>query len=454
MDSVKDVGRWSWKYAVVKFLAKTAFRLFYRKIRVTGKENIPAGGGLIFAANHQNALMDALAVIMTVGYQPVYLARADIFRKPIIASILMFLKIMPVYRFRDGVESMGQNEDTFEKTSAVLKSGGCIGIMPEGNHGEMKRLRLLKKGIFRIAFKAFEEFDSQQDIKIVPVGIDYSNTSRLFEELVVNYGKPLSVKDYLHLYEKHPQKGINAMKDDLAESMRPLIIDIKDESNYYKDRLLSIIGSSMVRIKLAGKNSGVPGNFEITRMFSRVMYEYFEMNPDEAVLIRSESTKLIDLLDDNRISHEIAGDPGKTQAFILAASRIVCFPFFIAGYLLNIIPWFIIHLALKKLKDPQFISSFKFVLGFILVPLNYLLLGLLFFSFLPVIVATSLLLATPLTGYLAYNCYRQSFKTREVIHFREICANNPDIEVSFLEMRNNIIKSLEPVILTSSKKLK
>jgi 1-acyl-sn-glycerol-3-phosphate acyltransferase len=454
MDPVKNIGQWSWKYAVVKFLAKTAFRLFYRKIFVNGRENIPEGGGLIFAANHQNALMDALAVIMTVGYQPVYLARADIFRNPIIARILTFLKIMPVYRFRDGVETMGQNEDTFKKTSAVLKSGGCIGIMPEGNHGEMKRLRLLKKGIFRIAFKASEGSGSQQDIKIVPVGIDYSNTSRLFEELVVNYGKPLSVSEYLHLYEKHPQKGINAMKDDLAGSMRPLIIDIRDELNYYKDRLLSIIGSSMVRKKFDDSNSVLPGIFEIRRMFSRVMYDYFEMNPDEAVRIRSESKKLLDLLDENRVSHEIGGDPVNTPTFFLAITRIICFPFFIAGYLLNILPWFIIHLVLKKLKDPQFISSFKYVMGFILVPLNYLLLGLLFFSFLPVIVATLLILAAPLTGYLAYNCYRKSQKIKEVIHLRDACTRNPDIEAAILEIRENIIRSLEPVILNSYKKLK
>ena len=450
----KKTGRWSWKYEIVKFLARTAFYLFYRRVYVTGRENVPDGGGLIFAANHQNALMDALAVIFTGKYQPVYLARADLFRNRMIARILLFLKIMPVYRFRDGVESMGRNEDTFEKTSAILSEGGCIGIMPEGNHGDEKRLRILKKGVFRIAFKAAEIYDGSLDVKIVPVGLDYSNTKRVFEELVVNFGKPMPVSEYLELYAVHPQKGINAMRKDLAESMQSLMIDIRDESNYEKDKLLLDIGSPLLKKQFSGRSSRTFNRFEVSRVFSQAMYEYFEKNPGQADQTRLKSATLAEMLNKYEISPGSIEKHGSYKTLLSVARRVLCFPLFIAGYILHIIPYIVIHIALKKLKDPQFISSFKFGIGFVLIPLNYILLATLFFSCLPAAVAAMLLAAVPVTGIIAYrcNCHSQDFK--EKMYFRRISRYDKEFAGTVYRLRSAIIKDMAPVFSLAEEKLK
>lgn len=71
--------RWSPGYAALKSYITLVHRIYYKKVFVQGKENIPANKPVIFAPNHQNALMDALAVISTVNKQPVFLARADMF---------------------------------------------------------------------------------------------------------------------------------------------------------------------------------------------------------------------------------------------------------------------------------------------------------------------------------------------------------------------------------------
>lgn len=54
-------------------------RLFYKTIVIEGKDNIPNNSPIIFAPNHQNALMDPLAVLYGSKRQIVFLARADIF---------------------------------------------------------------------------------------------------------------------------------------------------------------------------------------------------------------------------------------------------------------------------------------------------------------------------------------------------------------------------------------
>ncbi len=450
----KKIGRWSWKYEIVKFLVRAAFYLFYRRIYVLGRENVPDGGGLIFAANHQNALMDALAVILTSKYQPVYLARADLFRNPMIARILFFFKIMPVYRFRDGVDSMDRNEETFEKTSAILSGGGCIGIMPEGNHGDQKRLRTLKKGVFRIAFRAAEIHDKSLDIKIIPVGLDYSSTTRVFEELVVNYGKPLQVSEYLDLYDLHPQKGINAMRRDLAKSMKSLMIDVKDESNYGKDELLLDIGFPLLLNQLSGRLSGSLNRFEVRRVFTRSMYEYFENNPGQADQTRLKSATLSELLSRYEVSPRSIEKHGRYKNILLVAERVLCFPLFIAGYFLHIIPYVAIHIVLKKLKDPQFMSSLKFGVGFVVIPLNYILLAFLFFCNFPAAIAVIILAAVPVTGFIGYlcNCHSQEYKNK--MHFRRICRNNKDFAGAVEKLKSAIIKDLAPVLSLAEEKLK
>jgi 1-acyl-sn-glycerol-3-phosphate acyltransferase len=325
MDTEANVGRVTRRYSIIRLFVRMAFYFFYKRIHISGRANIPDGGRLIFAANHQNALMDALSVILTNNYQPVYLARADLFRKPFIARMLGYIKMMPVYRFRDGYETMGHNEDTFEITSRVLASGGCVGIMPEGNHGDQKRLRGLKKGIFRIAFRAGELCENNRDVKIVPVGLDYSKAEGFYEELVVNYGKPLAVSDYSELYRIHPQKGINAMKKDLSASLQSLIIDVKDENNYEADKLLIEIGR-LEKFRRQKTLNGPATGFNYSRAFCQAMYDYFESNPEQAVKLRKDSGILNGILNSFGFSLDSMKILSNTSVLISKLKRTTLFP--------------------------------------------------------------------------------------------------------------------------------
>src|SRR5665647_1213680 len=103
----ENIEKYSKRYALLKSIAGFWHNnVFYRKVIVLGLDNIDPENHLIFAPNHQNALMDALAVLFTHKGQPVFLARADIFKRKAIASFLYFIKILPVYRIRDGFSKL------------------------------------------------------------------------------------------------------------------------------------------------------------------------------------------------------------------------------------------------------------------------------------------------------------------------------------------------------------
>lgn len=105
--------------------------IFYRRVIVLGKDTVDFSVPTIFAPNHQNALMDAMAVLCTLDRQLIFLARADIFRKKFVAKILYFLKMLPVYRIRDGFEAVKQNDDTFRDTLRVMENRNGVVILPE-----------------------------------------------------------------------------------------------------------------------------------------------------------------------------------------------------------------------------------------------------------------------------------------------------------------------------------
>jgi len=80
MSNIYDFTR---SYSLVRRYVLFTFKRFYGEYIVNGRENIPEKGPVIFASNHLNALMDALAVISTLPHKVpiVYLARADYFKK-------------------------------------------------------------------------------------------------------------------------------------------------------------------------------------------------------------------------------------------------------------------------------------------------------------------------------------------------------------------------------------
>jgi len=229
----QDIEKYSAGYALLKsVLAFWHNNIFYRKIIVVGRENIDPDQSLIFAPNHQNALMDALAVLFTHKGQPVFLARADIFKRKAVASFLYFLKILPVYRIRDGFSSLKENDDIFLKTIDVLKNKNGLVILPEGDHVGFRRLRQLKKGICRVAFQADEATSFSLKIKIIPVGIEYSHYTRLRQVLTVVYGRPIEVSEFHQIYTESPEKALNELRSRLSEEIKRLMVHIESKEDY------------------------------------------------------------------------------------------------------------------------------------------------------------------------------------------------------------------------------
>ncbi|HNT93889.1 MAG TPA: 1-acyl-sn-glycerol-3-phosphate acyltransferase [Bacteroidales bacterium] len=382
--------------------------IFYRKVIALGKDNIDFSVPTILAPNHQNALMDAMAVICTLNRQLVFLARADIFRKKVVARILYFLKILPVYRIRDGFDAVRQNDETFRDTMRVMENRNGVVILPEGNHATYRKLRQLKKGICRIAFQTAEASGFSKEINIVPVGLEYSHYWRFRQVLTVVYGHPIHVSEYYESYRANPNRAIVELRDRLSDEMKKVMVHIEDEENYDAiNELRSIVNEKYSdRIRY-------PKLFRDQRLINKVN-ELRTADPESYSELCNESMTVKSLASQLKVTYrhlrKKKHSPG--WLFLSALLLLASLPVFIAGAALNILTFQVAYLQAIKSKDPAFISTarYGFFLGlsFIFGPL-YLILALIFIK--PWWLAILAFMMIPVLGILAWNWFLLFIRT-------------------------------------------
>ena len=378
--------------------------VFYRKVIVLGRENIKPEDHIIFAPNHQNALMDALAVLFTHKGQPIFLARADIFKRKTVAAILYFLKILPVYRIRDGFSSVKGNDEIFVKTIDVLKNKNGLVILPEGDHAGFRRLRQLKKGICRVAFQSDEATDFTLKIKIIPVGLEFSNYSRFRQVLTVVYGKPIEVSEYFDSYKVSPERALNELRARLSDEMKGIMVHIESEEDYEAiDELRSMINgrfSDDIRFPKLFKDRILVNKMNLLKL----------SNPALFSRICSLSIKIKEKAKEFNTDYRLLAKRKHPLGWLIAGmiGIVITFPLFIYGNIFNLTFLEIPNLQIRKIKDPQFHSSIRYgislALAFVFLPL-YLILSLFIFS--SWWLGLLIFLTLPLSGLFAWNYYLQ-----------------------------------------------
>ena len=442
----QKLSKRSFGYTLLRtLLVSTAYFLFYRKVDVIGAKNVPNTGPIIFAPNHPNALMDALSIIYTKDRQPVFVARADIFKKPLIIAILNFLRILPIFRKRDGGIASDNNQETFDVILKTLHNGQAIGIMPEGTHNEIKRLRMLQKGVFRMAMQAQEEFGNTPMIKIVPVGLDYSSTNKFRSDVMINYGKTIDVSDFYDLYVENPARAFKQMQDVMMEKMREGMIDIANEQYYSEIEFLRKLYQRQAAQRLGLDLRKAEHRLQTQQKIIAALENCNLTNPDEmselCLSVRNYRTILQKYnFEDGLIKSQPYSLAGLLGRSILALLGIL---FCILGLIFNYLPFKVSDIASHKVKDPQFISSVQFVIGMLLFPLYHFIMTVLLVIFIPCIWGKIIipLLMIPL-GIFTWNYFLAMKKLGAQFRFR-FCKLSKNHEIQeAIELRKNIFKKL------------
>ena len=135
-----------WALEICRPIVRITCRLFWR-IRWFNTEHIPAGGGLIIAANHQT-YADAFWISVPVKRPVRYLAWDAAFNWPVVGYFLRRFGAWPL-------QLEGTDPKPIRQSLQFVREGGVVVIFPEGGRGNPDgSMRKFKPGAVRMAMEA------------------------------------------------------------------------------------------------------------------------------------------------------------------------------------------------------------------------------------------------------------------------------------------------------------
>lgn len=155
-------------------ISRIYFKLFF-KLEVIGHENIPKTGGVLLCTNHISNL-DPPLVGSAMEREVHFMAKGELFEKPILKSLLPKINAFPVRR--------GMSDKQALKSGlSLLREGKVLGLFPEGTRSKDKKLG---KGLAGAGF-----FALRTDAQVIPAAI--MGEYKRFKPLTVVYGEPIDM---------------------------------------------------------------------------------------------------------------------------------------------------------------------------------------------------------------------------------------------------------------------
>jgi 1-acyl-sn-glycerol-3-phosphate acyltransferase len=209
-------------------------RSFFRNISVQGREHLPPRGPLIFASNHPNALIDPVLLMACLReYRIRFVAKAPLFRIPVLAWILRWIGAIPVVR-RMEAEGGVDYSAFFAACVDALAAGDSVAIFPEGRSLPLPYLSPLKTGAARLAFLAREH---GVDACIVPVGLNYEQGAVFRSAVVVSIGPALFPGQWVQRGKSDPKGEIQGLTNKITRSLEGHLF----QAETYRDRELMFL---------------------------------------------------------------------------------------------------------------------------------------------------------------------------------------------------------------------
>jgi 1-acyl-sn-glycerol-3-phosphate acyltransferase len=438
--------KWSFLYWLVKPLVHFGWWLFHRKIVILGKENIPRNKPVIFAGNHPNALNDDLSIVFSVPHQVVWLGRAGLFESRFSLPFLKFIRVIPVYRIRDGKEALAQNDLTFGIAANVLMHNKAIGLYPEGGNSLNRKMIQHKKAIPRIVFLAAEKTNFSIDIQIVPVGLFFDQQHNYGRKLLVQFGKPLEAKSYYDHYKQNPHKATMALRNDLHQAILTMTLNYNTSTLFEGFEALREIGSKPLLRKQDLRDTMINRFRTDQKLIAQLDREEAE-HPEKAGILAERGLTFLQQLKKVGVRNWLIDKSEEKiwKLFLYMLFLLITSPLFLYGFLLNAIPFFTIdHLVKRLIKNIFFRGTFSFGTGVLLFPLVWAIETIVVSFFLHGWIYRLLfLISLPFAGKFAFHWYLMLRKSIGRFRWLVIKHFHPALHQDIHREKQEILEQIE-----------
>lgn len=397
----------------IRAVLRLALRVYFRRIEVIGLENVPPDSPVIFVLNHPNGLVDPAFLLCLAPRRVAFVAKAPLFRMPVIGYLVRALDSLPAYRRQDEGQDPARNIETFNAARQLLARGVTIGICPEGVSHDEPRLKPLKTGAARIALAAASSGDAI-DLKIVPVGLYYTEKTTFRSSALLYFAEGLPVKPVtLEPDGTPPREAVRELSDQIETALREVMLHAEQEE------ALSLIERaeqifSAAEVGEHDEEQRLGRSLELRQRFLAGYAFYRSRAPRrldaiEARIVRFEyemkqaGIDPADLSLPETAAHTIFGLLAQVLTCVLLAplaffGAIVHYPAYrLAGFLSR---RFARH-------EQDVLSTFKIISAMLLFPLSWIVIAIVSWRLAGWSIGVAALIITPLCGYVAVRFFEE-----------------------------------------------
>jgi len=443
-------------YPFLKQLIKASLFFFFKHIVVNGKEHIPDKGPLILVANHPNTFMDPLLIASITRQRIGFIGNAGIFSNKIIAKILRFFHVIPIFRKKDlqpGEKS--DNKQAFMQCHDYLSRQGTFLIFPEGTSYYELKLREIKTGTARIAlsYEALKNFEG--NLKIIPIALDYSDAIQFRSIVSITVCPAITVAAYKQKYEQHEFDAVVQLTEDIRKELAK---NIPHTSGKEQEEFL--LKAHQFYTTFYAPQSALQKNpkqsLEVRNQVSKALQFLQEKNANLYGNTQSKVLQFFKMVKMEGLTPDIISNSffNKNKLFVLAFSMVkflVLFPIYILGLGFNYLPYILPEKIFKLLKlDIEYKAPVQMIAGLLTFPLFYTGIIWLYRIYISTEFWQTLLLlfVMPLTGYFTMYYYAAMKRFIKLLHYNFFMEKSKKQKI--IALRDEILNIVEE----AGKKLK
>ncbi|QEH38356.1 2-acyl-glycerophospho-ethanolamine acyltransferase [Aquisphaera giovannonii] len=389
-------------------MARLALHLFFRRIEVEARHNAPPVGPVLFVPNHTNALVDPLVLMTSLRREVTITAKDLLGRNPLLRWLMAALGVVTFHRRSDvgkGAD-LRANVRSLQLCREILAGGGAICIFPEGVSHSDPGLRGFHAGPARIALDYLKKDGNPGRLRIVPVGLLYTEKDRFRSGVWLRFGHPIDVARWA---QAHPLAGPAELTAELERQVRALTLN-------YESRRESAILSWTAEIAatraeapaaLGGEDRPVADWF---RLLGRLQAGYRELLRSDPRAARELARRIrrhrSELRRAGIAPHEVylPMHPGRAAFFLVRELElaVVGTPLALFGAVNHIVPYQIVEWLARRLStDRDHWASNVIYPGIVIFPASYAVLLAAAWWILPPAWAALYTVLLPFTGYYA-----------------------------------------------------